>query len=598
MVACPQGHRAYAGYLAEAAFLRPRLQWLDDRAAAGDAAPDPETARRSGIWPAPSDLSASPALPPTRPYATEGTRPAAAPSEGPGIQVLLLSLGAGLLIVAGIVFMAVVWSDLGSFGQVAVMGLATLGFGVAAVRLAHRLPGTAEALAVVAFGLGVIDVVAAPALGLVPDEWLHVEQPYLPLATCVGAAVVVWLGRTFALQAWVWLGWVSVAIGASLLSWSLALGPFDSDLPAAALCVSVVGIAAVALQAGPYVSARLAPDLPAMTASALVALILAAPAWLYWLSDLDHPAILGTSVTTLVVAAAAGVAWGRTTQVIEAVGATGLAGIGVGLALLLLPGGDSVWLAVVAAAAGVLLLVGLGRAGFLHAGLLASTTLWSAWALGRLAITGATEGADPVFLQVSVLLALVAATWFVVAWRGGEPVMAWLAAVVGELAWIALLPRLTGLPDVPERWALPFAVLLLGAGWVWHRSEPGESLGWLGPGVSVALLPSAFSCWGAPWVDDFSDQSTTEATVRLLLVLVASVAVVVVGSQLRLSGLLVPGAAALVIVGTAQVWTGLLGMPRWLGIAVAGTVLFVGGARIEWLRARGRRARRFVDDLR
>ena len=375
MVECPRGHRAYAGYLAEAAHLRPRLTWLDDRVAAGDPAPDAETAARGHIWPAPGH-----AMQPV------GDRPseASTPHEGPGIQVLLLGLGAVLLIIAGIVFMAVVWDSLGAVGQVAVMAVATLGFGAAAIRLTHRLPGTAEALAVVAFGLAGVDAFAAPALGLVPDSWLDLSvAPYLPVVTCAGAALAVALGHRFALRAWVWLGWSTAAVGAALVTWYLALGPADSDLPWAALAVSVVAVSTVALGAAPHLSDRLAADLPPMTIAAALGSFLTLTAWLAWASDLDQAALTGTLVTTLVTAGAAAWVWRRIPSTgagqVAGLVAVALVGVAGGLALLLPVDVEAVWLAVAAGVLGAVLLAALTRTGFLHAGLLASAALWATW---------------------------------------------------------------------------------------------------------------------------------------------------------------------------------------------------------------------------
>ncbi len=593
MLICPSGHRAYSGYVAEAAQSRPRLQWLDDRILAGDPAPDAETARRGGIWPGATAAAPHGASAP----------PEASPVEDPGLQNVLLALGAGLLLIAGIVFTAVVWDRLGVGGHVTVMALATVGFGTAAVRLAHRLPATAEALAVVAFGLAVIDIIAAPALGLVPESWLAFDVIYPTAVTAVLAMAALLLGKRFGLAAWVWFGWVTVAVTSALLTWFLALGPAGSNQPWAAISVTVVAITTVALAAAPFVSARLHLDQGELLSAAVVGFCLTVIAWLGYLVDLDTPAIVGTAITTMITATATDWVWRRTAQPLAGVTTASLVGVAGGL-VLLIPRSQSVWMSLAVALAGAALLVGLTKAGHLRVGLLASASLWATWLVGRIAISVDQSSdfavEDAVILQLSVLLALVALSLFVVAGLGLEPWLAWAAALIAEIGWLISSPNRPELPDLVESWSLPFAVLLLVAGVIWHHgstSTKEPSLSWLGPGVSMAVIPSALWCWGAPWVDGASEQSNTEALVRLALVLLVGVALVVAGVRLRLTGLFAPGAIALAIAGAAQAFGTLSALPRWLGIGLAGATVFILGARIEWLRGRGRRVRSFVGAL-
>ena len=50
--------------------------------------------------------------------------------------------------------------------------------------------------------------------------------------------------------------------------------------------------------------------------------------------------------------------------------------------------------------------------------------------------------------------------------------------------------------------------------------------------------------------------------------------------------------------GARQVWSGLASLPRWIGLGLAGTALVLAGARIEWLRGEGGRARAWLRELR
>ena len=172
--------------------------------------------------------------------------------------------------------------------------------------------------------------------------------------------------------------------------------------------------------------------------------------------------------------------------------------------------------------------------------------------------------------------------------------MAWPAAAVAEVAWLATG---WGRPEVPETWTIPLAVFLMVAGLLWRRAGPTDSMTWLAPAVGVALLPSAVAGWGAPWVTDLTDQSTTVGLIRLLAVLAAASLAVIVGVRKQVFGLVVPGAAALVLIAAAQVWSGLAATPRWLAIAVVGTGLLAVGARLEWLRGQGRDLRHYVSGL-
>ena len=194
MVTCQCGHRAYAGYIAEADSLAARSAWLADRVAAGDPEPAPEVQRAYAIWSPPGVVAPgtgpSGLVPPgTIPPPGHVALPAPVPRGAPSAQTLLLGIGALLLVIAGAVFAAVVWDRLGAFGQVALMLGATAGVGALAIRLRRRLEGTAEALAVVAAGLAAVDLMAAPMLGLLPERWVTDPTLYPAVAFAgLGAA--------------------------------------------------------------------------------------------------------------------------------------------------------------------------------------------------------------------------------------------------------------------------------------------------------------------------------------------------------------------------------------------------------------------------
>lgn len=590
MITCQCGHRAYAGYVAEADSLAGRSTWLADRVAAGDAAPVPELRAQYAVWDPPSSTRAR-AIP-TGP----GTAQVPPPAHGsPSAQTILLALGALLLVIAGAVFAAVVWDRLGAAGQVVLMLAATAGIGALAIRLSTRLPGTAEALAAVAAGLAAVDLFAAPMLGLLPENWITDPTLYPAVAFALLGAALVLLNTRFNLQAWSWLGWTA----GLLSSWFLvmvvggATDTLDSDAWVSATLV-VPTLTSIAMLAGSQHSVRW-PDqrrpLHVVGALGLVISTVATAA-----AALSSSSLPGALVTTAAAALALGI-WsaldhGRT-HLLE-LGASALLGVTVALLLAMPADPQPVWLAAAVTLAG--LTVGLAlwvlRDDRLTA-IAGSCSVWIPWAAVRIGSEPEPLGSDLVTTQMSLLAATVAIVAFAVAWW--LPVTGWLGALLGMLA-LTLAPGRW--QDPIEAYSLPFAALLLLAGLLWRRRGPTPSLQWLGPAVAMALIPSAVATWAAPWAWDVSNLGTHWHLVRLGAVLVACVIALVVGAHLRLGGLLVPAGLALVIMAGAQVWSGLSNLPRWVGLAIAGTLLVLAGARIESLRRESRRAVGWLEGLR
>ena len=124
--------------------------------------------------------------------------------------------------------------------------------------------------------------------------------------------------------------------------------------------------------------------------------------------------------------------------------------------------------------------------------------------------------------------------------------------------------------DVVEAYTLPLALLALAVGGVRHHRYP-QAPSWttVGPGLSAALIPSALAATG--------DDSLT----RPLLVLLAAVATVLLGTHLRWQAPVVTGSVAATLVALSQLAPVAVGAPRWLSLAVAGAVLLVLGTRYE-----------------
>lgn len=590
MITCQCGHRAYAGYVAEADARAGRSAWLAERIAAGDGAPVPELRAQYAVWDPPSSTRAG-----TVPVRAGTAQSLPRTHDTPSAQTILLALGALLLVIAGAVFAAVVWDRLGAAGQVVLMLAATAGIGTLAVRLRARLPGTAEALAAVAAGLAAVDLFAAPLLGLLPRNWISDPTLYPAMAFALLGMVLVLLNNRFSLRAWSWLGWTAVQVS----SWfvvMVAAGATDDLDSGAWFSAALVAptLTSIAMLAGSQHSVRW-PD-QRRSLQVLGALGLAISTVATAAAALSSSALPGALVTTATATVALGT-WsaldhGRT-RLVE-LGASALLGVSIALMLALPADPQPVWLAAAVSLAG--LTVGFTlwvlRDDQVTA-IVGSCSVWIPWAAVRIASEPEPLASDLVTRQMSLLAATVAVIAFAVAWR--LPATGWVGALLGMLAMV--LAQRTW-QDPIEAYSLPFATLLLLAGLLWRRRGPTPSLLWLGPSVAMALIPSAVATWAAPWAWDVSNLDSSWHLARLGATLCVCVIAVVTGARLNLGGLLVPAATALIIAAGAQVWSGLSNLPRWFGLAIAGTLLVLAGARIEWLRRESRRAAGWLEGLR
>jgi len=80
--------------------------------------------------------------------------------------------------------------------------------------------------------------------------------------------------------------------------------------------------------------------------------------------------------------------------------------------------------------------------------------------------------------------------------------------------------------------------------------------------------------------------------------MVAGTALLILGARRHMLGLVVPATTAIVITATAQIYTTLSLFPRWLALAFAGALLIAIGARLEWVRERGRDTEEWFQTLR
>ncbi len=140
---------------------------------------------------------------PTGSVATPGVpaAPATAPSagmSGASVPKILLGLGAGCLLVAALVFLAVTWSVMGVGGRTATLvGFTAITGGLTAWVAGRGLRGAVEALGLVTLGLGTLDVVGAKSAGWFGDLS---EPSFLvllgALLTAAATGACLWLRRT------------------------------------------------------------------------------------------------------------------------------------------------------------------------------------------------------------------------------------------------------------------------------------------------------------------------------------------------------------------------------------------------------------------
>ncbi len=529
MLTCTCGFRGYAGYLREYEYLTQRRQWLADRIAEQAPPPDPATAQAYGIWPA------------------GGPHPPVTPPRKGSAQTLLVTLGAALLILAGLVFVAVAWELFGPFGQLAILAGSALLSGFAAIRLRTRVPRTTEALAVVAFALGLIVAAAGPGLGALPEDWVDIDSPYSLVVCSVAVAFGLLAGHRFGVTSWLWLGWLS-----SLVLLASAMGMVTGPL-ASELTTTLSGIAYVALTAV-LVAFPLRTDRLPVRVTAGLSLVLASGLTLSLLGyDPPTGAVVEVAVALLALVLLQDVLGHRASMWIG----WPLFGFWLGLLALLVP--TSIALTVVVAVAGTTLLFLLARWGIALAAVTVGA-LWSTWLIG-------TAPPDPQWF-----FGLAGVGLFAFSLRKGAAVLAWFAALFVQTAFLL---QVTEVPffEVP---ALVLAGLLLLAGLVQFRSGERRSLILYAPALSAALLPSALVIWDEPW--------STASLARFLIVMLAGVVCLLLGVRGHLLGLVVPATLAVSIAATAQLWATLDTLPRWMALALAGAALIVAGARIEWVR--------------
>ncbi|MFC8227934.1 SCO7613 C-terminal domain-containing membrane protein [Streptomyces sp. NPDC057287] len=144
--------------------------------------------------PAPPRSFPAPAAP--RPFPGPVPRPSAPAAPAHGTQNVLLVLGGLLLTVAAIAFTLFSWGEMGIAGRSAVLAAVTAGALVApALLLGRSLPSTAEAVAVLALVLTVLDAVALHAVAAPRTDGIAFSAVASAVLVAVWALYGLLLGR-------------------------------------------------------------------------------------------------------------------------------------------------------------------------------------------------------------------------------------------------------------------------------------------------------------------------------------------------------------------------------------------------------------------
>ncbi len=454
----------------------------------------------------------------------------------------------------------------GAAGVAAALALAAADL-AAAERLRPALGPVARRLAALAGAAGVLGGLALAAWAGPVDAWAATG-----LLAAAGACVVVHVGRrpVPGLPSWAAPGAVGAVVGLALAGslqhagdqgWWIAAAFGLGLLTAAVLVADLPGLAdgprlaAVPVAAGTalvLVHAGLLADSGRYAELAVVALATTLPAGV---AAVRLPALRSAACAVALLAPAAAVLLAHAGDVLAAVVA--------GLLLALLAAGAFALATarrgrpeeLVAAAAGALV------------GLAAGATSASVEAWGQ------------VGLQLGVV-GIAAGCYAVVSRRRAVAVVAVTDLVVAS--WIAVGGA--GV-ETPEAYTLPAAVGLLVLALPALRSG-APSWAAEGAAAGVALIPSAFVVVVDP------------TALRLVLVVAAACALVVVGTVAHRQSPFVLGAGVLafVTIGRLAPYAPLL--PRWVTLGTAGLLLLVLGATYERRRQQAREAVAWVGQMR
>ena len=189
--------------------------------------------RARGTTPAPRDETAS--APRLQPEPVGGAAPSPAPRRRWTTQQTLLAVGVLLVLVASSIALAFAWFVIGPYGQMVVMGGFTALAVYSSLHVSRRgLPSSAEALALVAAGLLLLDVSAARRFGLFGLDQVGARGYTLVTGLLVAVAlaalhradrrIAAYALTSLTAASVAWAAFVSFAHGPAVAAWLALLG--------------------------------------------------------------------------------------------------------------------------------------------------------------------------------------------------------------------------------------------------------------------------------------------------------------------------------------------------------------------------------------
>lgn len=528
----------------------------------------------------------------------------------PGTGTTLAVVGVLLVAVSTVASRTLGAELLGETGALALSTAAGAALAGLGVWLSHRLRAVGELAAVVgaALALGLLALAPADEALRLGDHWAW----WAAIVLLLGGVVLVTLGHGLEVRTWPWLAAPVLVLG-SLATAGYVTSVLDAPGRDTRTLWSGAVAALLVLGLGQLLLVRALPWRPAapVWSAAVVVLVAAAVAFTAGVVD---PA--SRPLATVMMALVAGVVLLARLLVpsrapTTAVHLLALAAAGSAVGLGLAPWTEG-WATGRGVAAGLivgLLLVVVGaldradRPGLLGV----SALVTGAAALGSwlLAVTSdAPWAVGDNRLDVAAALALVAvAGWAEAARRRLPSWSVWLSAApaAGAVA-LVLAERPADAPYSPEAYGTCLAAVAAVAGalsWWLRRPAATSTLVTMAPALSLLLLPTTLAV-----VDDatnrwwFGQAPGTAYQVRVVALFVVAAALVAVGAWRRWLGVLLPAAAALLVVTATQLVELGRFLPQWVSFAVAGGVLVVAGARWEAVRALGREGSAWARRLR
>lgn len=193
------------------------------------------------------------------------------------------------------------------------------------------------------------------------------------------------------------------------------------------------------------------------------------------------------------------------------------------------------------------------------------------------------EGSNNSYV-ISIYFALIAAA-ALGQWNKSRQILAYLLGVGAGVIAIITAISISGLGNNdPEYVTFPAALWLALMIWVLRRQSAIDMNSgiWLGIPLGMALIPSAAI---AVTELDMAYRIEVIDWARFWVALVAGLAFTIIGTSKRITGLLIPGAVAYVLVVFPQLAIDLgLFIPRWVLFAVFGGLLISVAARYERLQ--------------